>query len=120
MNRTHFGQHGADCFGCKLHSIQFGNVEAPTERIIEKRMDRDLPAYSRLRAQGLQPRTTKGCAELETRAHSQLEIEMGKLIDPPLLRRHGNEIAEGMAMARDSGFTTSDVKDWKDHAAAAG
>lgn len=101
------------CFRCKLVSIQFGNVEAPAERVIEKRMERDLPAYARLRAQGLQPRATKDCAELEGRAHSQLEIEMGKLIDPPLLKKHRNEIAEGMAMARDSGFTTSDVKQWK-------
>ena len=119
MNRTHWGQHDADCFGCKLHSIQFSNVEPPTERIIEKRMERDLPAYARLRAQGLQPRTTRDCAELETRAHSQLEIEMGKLIDPPLLRKHGNEIAEGMAAAKDAGYTTGDVKGWKDNATAA-
>ena len=107
---------GADC-GCfkrKLRTIQFSNVEPPTERVIEKRMDRDLPAYARLRAQGLQPRTTRHCAELETRAQSQVEIEMGKLIAPDLLRKHGSEIAEGTAMAREAGFGIGDLRAWKD------
>lgn len=105
------------CFARKLRTIQFTAVEPPAERLIEQRMSKDLPAYARLRAQGLQPRTTKNCAELEKRAESQLEIELGKLIDPPLLRKHGGEIAEGMAQAKDAGYTTSDVKQWKQNVA---
>ena len=111
-------QADCKCFARKLRSIQFSNVMPPPERIVEQRQNRDLPAYARLRAQGLQPLSTRNCAELEGRAGSQLEIEMGKLIDPPLLRRHRNEIAEGMAMARDAGYTTGDVKQWKTDATA--
>jgi hypothetical protein len=96
-----------------LVSIQFSNVEPPSERIVERHQNADLPAYARLRANGIQPPQTKGCAELEKRANSQLEVELGKLIDPPLLRKHQNEIADGMALARDCGFTTADVAGWK-------
>lgn len=102
-----------DCYGCKLRSIQFGNVEAPAERVMEQRMERDLPAYRRLRANGLQPKTTKNCAELETRAHSQREIEIGGLVEPKLLRQYESRISEGMAASRDLGFSTSDVAGWK-------
>lgn len=102
-----------DCFRCKLVSIQFSNVEPPTERLIEQRMEKDLPAYAALRKQGLQPPRTKHAAELATRANSQLEIEMGKLIAPDLLRQHEGQISEGMAMARDAGYTTTDVAGWK-------
>ena len=45
----------------------------------EDRLARDLPAYKRLRAEGLQPAGTKGAAELEKRANSKWEIETGKL-----------------------------------------
>jgi hypothetical protein len=96
-------------------SIQFSNVEPPVERIIEKKMDADLPAYARLRANGLQPPTTRNSAELEKRANTQMEVEMGKLIAPDLLRRHQSQITEGMAMARDSGYGIDDIRQWKQH-----
>lgn len=108
------------CFRCKLVSIQFAGTDELTERRIENQQERDLPAYQRLRANGIQPRSTKGCAELETRAHSQLEVELGGLIEPQLLRRHQGEIAEGMQMAREHGYGTADVSQWKkDRAGAA-
>jgi hypothetical protein len=122
MERTHFGQHGDDCFGCKVQSIEFGNVEPPAERAIEKRMDKDLPAYQRMRYQGLQPPRTKGAAELEARAHSQIEIDLGKLIEPKLLKRSQGAIDDGMAIAKqinsDMALTDPDkglamVKDWR-------
>jgi hypothetical protein len=100
-------------------SIQFSNVEPPVERIIEKKMDADLPAYARLRAQGLQPPTTRNSAELEKRANTQMEVEMGKLIAPDLLRRHQSQITEGMSMARDAGYGIDDIRGWKKRAAGA-
>lgn len=110
------------CFRCKLVSVRFGNVDELAERRIEKQQERDLPAYQRLRANGIQPKSTRGCAELETRAHSQLEVELGGLIEPKLLRRHSSEISEGMQMAREHGFGVEDVAGWKkerDRAASA-
>ena len=106
---VHHGQHGPDCYGCKLRSVQFGRVEPTAQSQMERQWDRDLPAYKRLRDQGLQPRTTQGAAELEQRAASQLEVNMGKLIDPALLRKHGGQIAEGMHMARESGWSPVDT-----------
>ena len=29
MERTHWGQHGDDCFGCKLQSVQFNPYATP-------------------------------------------------------------------------------------------
>lgn len=109
MNRTHHGQHGADCFGCKLQSIQFGNVEAPPQRLMERRWDRDLAAYRRLRKQGLQPARTKGCAELEAVASSQLEIDLHMRIDRHALAETMPRIQEGMALAKESGWNPVDT-----------
>jgi hypothetical protein len=75
MIRTHFGQHDDDCFGCKLATIQFSNVEPPPERTMEIRFTRDMDAYKRLRRQGYQPRMTKNCAEVEARAKTKFEVE---------------------------------------------
>lgn len=121
MERTHYGQHEGDCFGCKLVSVQFGNVEAPPERLIEAQRAKDLPAYQSLRHQGLQPKATKGCHELATHAHTQFEIDMHGLVEPTLWKKTGSAVTdtmqmvrEGMRDARDMGVTTQDVKQWKD------
>lgn len=115
MQRTHYGQHDGDCFGCHLVSVQFGGEPTP-ETVMERHRERDLPAYQRLRRNGLQPPGTKNCAELEQRAESQLEVQMGKLIDPKLLRQHSNEIAEGMYLAKELGTTPETMREWKDNA----
>lgn len=41
----------------------------------EKRWDKDLPAYKRMRAAGLQPPSTQGAAALEERAGDQFDID---------------------------------------------
>lgn len=46
----------------------------------EGRWDRDMPSYKALRRNGLQPRGIDGAHELEAKAQSQLEVEMGDLI----------------------------------------
>jgi hypothetical protein len=43
----------------------------------EKRLERDLPAYKRLRQDGLHPRSVKGSARLEATANSSTMIERG-------------------------------------------
>lgn len=101
------------CYARKLRSVQFGNVTPPPQRETETWRERDLPAYQRLRRQGLQPKSVRHAAELETRAESQLEIEMGKLIAPKLLRKHASQIHEGMSMAREAEYTTADIVEWK-------
>lgn len=124
MIRTHGDDAGHDpgCYGCKLVSIQFGNVEPPPQRLIEQRRAKDLPAYQRLRRQGLQPKATKGCHELETRAHSQFEIDHHGLVEPGLWGKTKNQIAEtqqavqeGMREAKDQGIGVEEIKAWRDH-----
>jgi len=87
MRKTHDGSHGEDCFGCKIHHVSFAASAMPTRkpeaagtRRMEENMARDLPAYKRLRNEGLQPAGTKGAANLERNANSKFEIETGKII----------------------------------------
>lgn len=72
-----------DCFGCKIQTISIAASAMPTrseaarvERETEI-MHRDVAAYRRLRKDGVQPKSVKGSAELETRAGSKWEIETG-------------------------------------------
>lgn len=47
---------------------------------MEKRWDRDMPAYKRLvEHDGIQPKAIDGCADLEERATERHQIEYGKL-----------------------------------------
>ena len=95
MQRTHDGSHEEGCFGCRIQTVSFAasamptrKVEATAHKAEEKRMARDLPAYKRLRNEGLQPAGTKGAADLERRANSKFEIESGKIIrDERLTKR---------------------------------
>lgn len=84
MNRTHFGQHDADCFGCKVQTIQYGPViDVAPQTLTERRWDRDMPAYARLRRDGLQPRSVDGAADLEQKMnHGQIDIDLGHLLQP--------------------------------------
>ena len=72
-----------DCFGCKIQTISIAASAMPTRSeaaSIERNteiMHRDVAAYKRLRKDGVQPKSIKGAAELETRAGSRWEIETG-------------------------------------------
>lgn len=74
-----------DCFGCKAASVSVSQTAMPTRKAdlvartqTEKTMNKDIPAYRRLRADGLQPKGTRGAAELESRAASRWEVETGQ------------------------------------------
>lgn len=61
-----------DCFACKLRSVQFGGARSQerreslhTSREFETAMAKDMPAYKRLRADGLQPQGITGAAIVE-------------------------------------------------------
>ena len=74
------------CFGCKVASTSFGSnssttrgaIVAQTERTA-RNWDKDMPAYKRLRKNGLQPKQIDGSAELEKRAETKVEVETGRL-----------------------------------------
>src|SRR5215469_10476265 len=110
VNPNHRGQHPDDedgpCFGCKIASIQFASTKEEvkaTENLEATLFDKDRAAYKRLRHEhGLQPRAIKGCAELEKRANTQYEIEMGHLVDPALWKKVGPEIEDAQHIIREA------------------
>lgn len=74
------------CFGCKIASINLAPSATPSRRggavaaeknAMGKGWARDHDAYRRLVKNGLQPKVLDGCAELESRASTAVEIEHG-------------------------------------------
>lgn len=64
----------------------------------EKRWDKDMPAYRAMRANGLQPPSIDGAAELQARASEPFEVEFGHVF------KTKKEIAsakEGIQLARE-------------------
>jgi len=79
---THPGLDVEGCFGCRVAGVSFGANESTTRgaqvKAInqrEKGWNRDMPAYKRLREQGLQPRQIDGAALLESSATEKWQIE---------------------------------------------
>lgn len=64
----------------------------------EQRWERDMPAYKRLRDNGLQPKHIDGSGDMETRAIDSLEVEKGHLF------------GKDLAMARDAYDVVKAVK----------
>lgn len=100
MERTHFGQHGEACFGCHIRSVQFDGKPPSPQSEMERRWSKDMPAYRRLRDQGLQPRQIDGCAELEATANSELEVGLHLRIDPQVRKAAQSRIDEAAQMVR--------------------
>ena len=72
------------CFGCKIATINLAPSATPSRhpQAVEKKQmsegwKRDHDAYRRLVKDGLQPKVLDGCAELESRARTAVEIEHG-------------------------------------------
>jgi hypothetical protein len=79
---THPNLDVEGCFGCRVAGVSFGANESTTRgaqvKAInqrEKGWNRDMPAYKRLREQGLQPRQIDGAAVLESSATEKWQIE---------------------------------------------
>ena len=94
------------CFGCKLTTFSASATCTPGRRPDaisgmrrDIRWERDMPAYKRLRQDGLQPRQIDGCGVLESRAELEKQVTMGTLADP-------KKIALGDRMSADLGVAT--------------
>ena len=85
------------CFKHKLRSIQYGGRPKSPQTLMEAKWSRDMPAYKRLRNDGMQPPKIDGCAEIEALAKDQREIEIGHMIDKKALPK----IAEMEAVTRE-------------------
>ncbi len=76
-----------DCFGCKVQGFGIASKALPTRRSRQNESDRfaeqtmkDVEAYKRLRADGLQPKGTKGAARTEALATTRFEVENNYII----------------------------------------
>jgi len=72
------------CFGCKVANVQVGSNSTTSrgQRVsevnqTERNWNKDMPAYKRLRANGLQPRKIDGAAEVEKKAKEKWQVETG-------------------------------------------
>lgn len=72
------------CFGCRIAHVRTGmnttttrgqQVNEVNKR--EKQWNVDMPAYKRLRKEGLQPKAIDGSAEMEKKAKYEWQVETG-------------------------------------------
>jgi hypothetical protein len=70
------------CFGCKVSGVRMGMNTTTTRGAAvseiantERRWNADMPAYKRLRQQGLQPRSVDGAAFVEKHAEHRWQVE---------------------------------------------
>ena len=83
---THPNLDVEGCFGCRVAGISFGANPSTTggQQVAEinkraSNWEKDMPAYKRLRKNGLQPKTIDGAAALESRATSTQQIKSNRL-----------------------------------------
>jgi hypothetical protein len=79
---THPSLDVEGCFGCRVAWISFGanstttrGAQVAATNRTAKNWDKDMPAYKRLRQNGLQPRGIDGAAALEARAETVAQVE---------------------------------------------
>lgn len=79
---THPNLDVEGCFACRVSGISFGanstttrGSKVATVNQRAKNWDKDMPAYKRLRQNGLQPRGIDGAAEVEKRATESWQVE---------------------------------------------
>lgn len=72
------------CFGCRISQVRMGTNSTTTRgaRVAEvnhteRNWNKDMPAYKRLRANGLQPKRIDGAAEIEKKAEHSWQVETG-------------------------------------------
>jgi hypothetical protein len=75
------------------------NRHPDTVRIVntDKQWDKDMPAYIRLRHNGIQPKRIDDSAELETKATEQFEVEMAQIVPKNMKSR----VKEGLAITKE-------------------
>jgi len=72
------------CFGCRIANIRMGTNSITTRgqtvqqtNKVERNWQKDMPAYKRLRKEGLQPKRIDGAAEVEAKAKYKWQVETG-------------------------------------------
>lgn len=82
--QTHPNLDVEGCFACRVSGVRMGmnttttrgqNVESINKT--ERNWQKDMPAYKRLRQEGLQPKRIDGAAEVEKKAEHKWQVETG-------------------------------------------
>ncbi len=82
--QTHPSLDVEGCFACRVSGIRMGlnttttrgqNVESINRT--ERNWQKDMPAYKRLRKEGLQPKSIDGAAAVEKKAEHKWQVETG-------------------------------------------
>ena len=81
---THPNLDVEGCFGCRVAGIRMG-MNSTTSRgskvaqinKTERQWNVDMPAYKRLRREGLQPKRIDGAAEIEKKAEHKFQVKPG-------------------------------------------
>jgi hypothetical protein len=82
--QTHPNLDVEGCFACRVSGIRMGmnttttrgqNVESINKT--ERNWQKDMPAYKRLRKEGLQPKSIDGAAAIEKKAEHKWQVETG-------------------------------------------
>lgn len=78
--RTHPNLDVEGCFGCRIANVgitpsALGSSDARAKNHVERQWSVDHDAYRRLRANGVQPRSSEGAARIEARANTVAEVE---------------------------------------------
>lgn len=83
---THPDLNVEGCFGCRVAGVRMGTNTTTSRgaRVAEvnqteRNWNKDMPAYKRLRANGLQPKRIDGAAEVEKKAQESWQVETGIL-----------------------------------------
>jgi hypothetical protein len=83
---THPNLDVEGCFGCRVAGVRMGTNTTTTRgakvaevNTTERNWNKDMPAYKRLRANGLQPKRIDGAANVEKRAQESWQVETGIL-----------------------------------------
>jgi glycine/serine hydroxymethyltransferase len=83
---THPNLDVEGCFGCRVSGVRMGTNTTTTRGAkvaevnkTERNWNKDMPAYKRLRANGLQPKKIDGAANVEKRAQEGWQVETGIL-----------------------------------------
>jgi hypothetical protein len=83
---THPDLNVEGCFGCRVAGVRMGTNTTTSRgaRVAEvnqteRNWNKDMPAYKRLRANGLQPKKIDGSAEVEKKAQESWQVETGIL-----------------------------------------
>jgi len=82
--QTHPSLDVEGCFACRVSGVRMGMNTTTTRGMAvdginktERSWQKDMPAYKRLRENGLQPKSIDGAANVEKKAEHSWQVETG-------------------------------------------